>query len=353
MTTPQHKVLIFSTADPTGATHRQLEAAGCELVFGNSNINNPVGNTEEGLRELAQGCDALIGTSIKGARISRKVMDVSDRLRIVAKYTIGVDEIDVDEATEMGILVTHGPTEANYGAVAEGCVGMMLNILKKSRQRDQWVKEGGWRDDSLLSTYIGRRTDGYPGITIGLIGLGRVGGRFAELLRPWRARVIAYDPYIEQSRFHEHGVERVDLDTLLKESDVMSLHVVLNKETYNMIDARELAMMKPSAVIINTSRGGVINEDALTDALKEDRLAGAALDVFEQEPVDPENPLLFLGVKTLVSPHNIAMTPGGGIGPGIPWATESVLKALRGEVPDNVFNKEVIPSWIERWGKKA
>ncbi len=352
MTNPRRKVFIFSTADPTGETHSQLEAAGCDLVFGKSDINTPIGNTNESLQEGARGCDALIGTSIKGARISRSVMEASDNLRIVAKYTIGVDEIDVDDATDMGILVTHSPTESNYGAVAEGCMGMMLNILKKSRQRDEWVRGGGWRDDSLLSTYIGRREDGYPGITIGLVGLGRVGGRFAELLRPWRARIIAYDPYIEQSRFNELGVEKVDLHTLLRESDVLSLHVVLNKETYRMIGKNELAMMKGTAIVINTSRGGVIDEDELAEALQSERLSGAALDVFEQEPVDPENPLLFLGNKTLVSPHNIAMTPGGGIGPGIPWATESVLKALNGEVPDNVFNKEVIPLWLERWGKK-
>src|SRR5436190_16901098 len=127
---------------------------------------------------MARGCDALMGTSIRNAPISQRIMQASDRLRIVAKYTIGTDDVDVEAATELGILVAHGPTESNWGGVAEGTIAAMLTMLKKSRERDRSLKEsGGWRDANLQGAYVGSRADGYPGITLGLIGLGRIGSR--------------------------------------------------------------------------------------------------------------------------------------------------------------------------------
>ena len=349
MTTPQNKVFIFAPADKEGETHRILEDAGCELVLGNASWATPQGNSEEEMCVLAKECDALTGTSIRSSPITRRIMESSDRLRIIAKYTIGVDDVDVEAATELGILVTHSPTESNWGGVAEGCMASMLSLIKKLRERDAHVKGGGWRDDSLQGTYLGARADGYQGITIGIVGLGRVGGRFADLLRPWRVKVLACDPYIPSSQFDEHGAESVDFHTLLRDSDVVSLHVVLNRETRRMLGEAELSMMKPSAILLNTSRGPVVDEKALNSALKEGVIAGAALDVFEDEPLAQESPLRQLGNKVLLSPHMVSSNVGSGLGPGIKWATESVLKALKGEVPDNVFNKEVIPLWVERF----
>jgi phosphoglycerate dehydrogenase-like enzyme len=134
----------------------------------------------------------------------------------------------------------------------------------------------------LQGTYVGSRADGYPGITIGLIGLGRIGSRVATLMRPWKSRILACDPYIPESKFTEHGVERVDLPTLLGESDVVSLQVVLTRETRHMISDDQLAMMKPTALLINTSRGFCLDEVALVHALEKGKIAGAALDVFEE-----------------------------------------------------------------------
>jgi phosphoglycerate dehydrogenase-like enzyme len=280
-------------------------------------------------------------------------MESSDQLRIVAKYTIGVDDVDVDAATELGILVTHGPTESNWGGVAEGTIAMILALLKRVRERDEYVKAGGWRAEDLLGTYLGPRQDDYPGITVGLVGLGRIGSRVADLLRPWRVRMIAYDPYVPPDRFALTGVQSVDYQTLLRESDVVSFHVVLTRETRHMLGAAELAQMKPSAVLINTSRGGVVDEAALVDALDQGKLAGAAIDVFEDEPLPQESQLRELGHKVLLSPHMASANTGSGLKPGIVWATDSVLRALRGEVPDNVYNKEVIPRWRERFGGRS
>ena len=128
-------------------------------------------------------------------------MQASKNLRIVAKFTIGVDDVDVDAATEMGILVTHGPTESNWGGVAEGTITNMLTLLKKTRERDRYLKTtSGWRDMKLQGTFVGHREeDGYPGITLGIIGLGRIGSRVAKLMRPWGMKMIGYDPYVPDS----------------------------------------------------------------------------------------------------------------------------------------------------------
>src|SRR5581483_1204419 len=204
------KVFIFAPADETGETHRRLEEAGCALTLGKAGWHTPQGNNEDEMRELARDADALAGTSIRSSPITRGIMEASNKLRIVAKYTIGVDDVDVDAATELGILVTHGPTESNWGGVAEGTIANMLCILKKLRERDRHLKSGGeWRTPELTGTYLGARTegaraDGYQGLTIGIVGMGRVGTRVAELLRPWRVRVLACDPYIPEAHFAEH-----------------------------------------------------------------------------------------------------------------------------------------------------
>ena len=221
---------------------------------------------------------------------------------------VGVDDVDVDAASDMGILVCHGPTESNWGGVAEGTITAMLTMLKKVRERDRHLKDGGtWRDQKLQGTYLGSRPDGYAGITLGLIGLGRIGSRIATLLRPWKMRILATDPYVPDSRFAEHGVTRVDLPTLLRESDVVSLHVPLDATTRKMMARRELAMMKSGAILINTCRGPIVDEDALQWALTEGRIAGAGLDVMVEEPPAPNHPLFRLPNVTL-TPHSAGPT---------------------------------------------
>lgn len=348
------KILIFAPVADGGDAHRTLEANGCELILGKASWDTPQGNSEAEMVGMARGCDALMGTSIRNAPISRAILQSSDRLRIVAKYTIGTDDVDVEAATDLGILVAHSPTESNWGGVAEGTIAAMLTMLKKLRERDRLLKDkGGWRDPQLQGTYVGSRADGYAGITLGLIGLGRIGSRVATLLRPWKMRILATDPYVPDARFVEHGVTRVDLPTLLRESDVVSLHVVLTRETRHMISTEQLALMKPTAILINTSRGPCMQDGAVVEALLKGQIGGAALDVFEEEPLAADSQLRNLGDKVLLSPHMVSSNVGSGLGPGIRWATDSVLAALRGEVPDNVYNKEVIPRWERRFGGKS
>jgi phosphoglycerate dehydrogenase-like enzyme len=345
------KILIFASREEPKTIIASLEGAGFELCYGDKAWQLPRGDHEDAFVAAAREAVALMGTSIRHTPVSRRVMESSQRLRIVAKYTVGVDDIDVDAATELGIMVCHAPTEANCFGVAEQTMAFILALLKKVRERDANVRAGRWRTPEDATTFLGRRaSDGYPGITIGLVGLGRIGTRVAQLLAPWRVRTIAYDPYIPPASFLLAGVEPVDYPTLLRQSDVISFHVVLTKETRFMCAEREIALMKPTAVVINTARGKVVDEAALARALADGRLRAAAIDAFEEEPPPPDSPLRALGSKVLMSPHAASYNEGGELGPGIAWATRSVLTALSGNVPDNVYNREVIPRWRERFG---
>ncbi len=164
------RVLIYRPVDESGASHRLLEAAGCDVTVAAASADRSQ------LAALAVGVDALLGATFRG-RMDRAFLTISPRLRVVARYTIGVDDVDVAAATELGILVTHSPTETNWGGVAEGTLALMLAVLKRVRERDRHVKAGGWREPPIYGTYVGRRADGYAGITIGIVGLGRAGGR--------------------------------------------------------------------------------------------------------------------------------------------------------------------------------
>ncbi len=292
------KVFVFAPADPTGNAHKMLEDAGCELILGKANWDTPQGNNEDEMAKMAAGCDALMGTSIRSSPITQKILQASKNLRIVAKFTIGVDDVDVDAATEMGILVTHGPTESNWGGVAEGTITNMLTL--------------------------------------------------------WGMKMIGYDPYVPDSKFQQFGVERVkDLSTLLKQSDVVTLHVVLTKETRHMINAETLAMMKKTAILVNTSRGYCVDEKALIDALQNNKIAGATLDVFENEPIAADSPFRKMDDRVLISPHMVSSNYGSGLKTGLLWGTQSVIAALKGEVSPYVYNTEVIDQWKSRFGGKS
>ena len=346
------KVFIYTPVDQSGGSHKQLEAAGCELKLSDISWHKLTGDMDI-IGEVEENTAALLGVAVRKIPITRDIMLKSPGLRIIAKYTVGTDDVDVESATELGILVTHCPTEANWSGVAEGTMAMMLTLLKKIRERDLYVKEGNWRNDSLQGTYLGRRQDGYGGITIGIVGLGRIGSRLADLLAPWRVRIIAYDPYKGDQQFIHHDVERVELDELLAQADVVTLHTNLTAETKGFMNSDKFLKMKHSAYLLNASRGAVVDESALFNALDTDQIAGAAIDVFEEEPLPKQSALLGLGNKILLSPHVITFNVGAGLTTAIPWATEHVIQALKGNVPEHVYNGEVIDLWVERFGGRS
>lgn len=344
------KILIYAPREEPEDFLAKLREPGYDIAFGDKAWQAPRSDHEGDLAEAARDAVALMGTSIRHTPISRRVMEASQRLRIVAKYTVGVDDVDTDAATDLGILVCHAPTESNCFGVAETTMMMMLAMLKKAVERDEAVRAGKWREPHLGTTFLGARADGYPGITIGLVGLGRIGTRVSQLLAPWRVRVIAYDPHIPPGDFLLAGVKSVDYETLLRESDVVSFHVVLTKETRYMLRDEQIALMKPSAIVVNTARGKVIDEAAVARAIEEGRLRGAAIDAFEEEPLAMDSPLRKLGHRVLMSPHSASFNEGGELRPGMQWAARSVLTALAGGIPDNVYNRDVIPRWKERFG---
>jgi len=341
MTRP--KVCIYAPVDPAGDSHEALIAAGCDVILGTSPASPAA------LRMLARDAAVLMGATFRGGIMDDALFVTMPELRLISKYTIGVDDIDVDAATARGILVTHCPTESNWGGVAEGTLAALLALLKKLRERDRQVKQGLWRDPMLAGTYLGARQDGYAGITIGLVGLGRIGARVADLLAPWRVRILASDPYIAESRFVLHGATPVDFRTLLIESDVVSLHCSLTAETRRMIGAPELALMKPGAMLINTARGALVDLEALCACLGRGGIAAAALDVLPEEPPRPDSPLLALGDRVLLSPHMVAANAGSPLQVATAWANDSTLRALRGELPRRICNRDAIPRWRARF----
>ncbi len=348
---PNPKVLIYAQRDEPKAITDALRNAGCEVALGDNAWQKPGADYRGAFVAAARDAVALMGMYSRAMPLDRAALEACQRLRVVAKYTAGVDDIDTDAATELGIMVCHAPTEANCFGVAEATIAMILALLKRVRERDADVRAGNWRGSDMVSVYLGaRQSDDRPGLTVGVVGLGRIGTRVVDLLAPWRLRIIAHDPYIEPGRFLLAGIKAVDYETLLRQSDIVTFHTPLTKETRNMLGERELAMMKSTAILINAARGGLIDEDALARALAAGKLRAAAIDAFAEEPLPMSSPLRKLGDKVMLSPHSASFNEDAQLGPGIEWATRSVIAALAGNVPDNVFNREVIPRWKEKFG---
>lgn len=347
------KVAVVVPAEGADETYREMEAAGCTVSIADPSWAKGFNATREAYIDLCDGADAIIGARLEGIRITGDLLSLFPDLRIYCRYNIGYDDINIPAATELGVIVTNSPVEANWGSVAENAFAHILALLKKIRERDRHVKEGGWRDkDSPEALYLGRRLDGYAGLTIGIVGLGRVGSRLADLLQPWRVRILAFDPYVDESKYIHHNVTPADMETLLSESDVVTLHCDLNEETRALMGAEQLARMKPTAVFINTARGGLVDQDALCDALEQGEIAAAALDVLDQEPPVKQSPILGLGDKVLLAPHVAGRTRGSDFRSALPLQADALLTALRGEVPKNIVNPDALPKWRQRFAGK-
>jgi D-3-phosphoglycerate dehydrogenase len=235
------------------------------------------------------------GIIVRMGRITREVLTSSPDLRIVVKHGVGVDNIDVEAATELGIPVCITPY-ANYQSVAEHALSMMLALAKNLFLLDQQIRNGVWDKTSNPPCELYRKT-------LGIIGAGRIGRRLAELVQPLEMTVIGYDPFLPQGRFPE-SIRRVKrLEKLLREADFVSLHCPKTEETSHMIGEKELKMMKATAILINTARGGIVDETALLRALEDRIIRGAGMDCFAMEPLPQESPLLRIQDRLIVTPH--------------------------------------------------
>jgi D-3-phosphoglycerate dehydrogenase len=288
--------------------------------------------TEDKLIKEIKDVDALIITSQQ--HVTKKVIEAANKLKVIVKYGSkpGIDNVDLDAATRKGILVCYTPY-ANSDSVAEHTITLILALMKKLYITYSQLRQGKWREKGLLGCEL-------LGKTVGIIGLGNVGRKVAEKISGFNVKLLAYDPYIDPKVAEKINVKLVDLDTLLKESDVVTIHATLTEETKHLIGEKELKSMKKTAFIINTARGAIIDEKALIKALKEGWIAGAALDVFEQEPPSPDNPLLKMD-NVLVTPHFASCTYEAYQREAF-MAAEEVLRILKGESPKFIANPEVL-----------
>ncbi|MBP1599676.1 MAG: putative 2-hydroxyacid dehydrogenase [Acidobacteria bacterium] len=266
------------------------------------------------------------------AEISGSLLREARSLRLVQLLTAGYDKVDLAAAAELGIPVaTNGG--ANAWGVAEQTVALLLALYRRLIQCDRSVREGKWR-----KAISGFDTFEVAEKTVGLIGVGNVGRKVAKRLKAFETRILYHDivpaPDIEK----DLGARRVSLDELLRESDILSIHVPLLRNTRNLVGERELSLMKPTAVLLNTSRGEIVDEAALVAALKEKRIAGAGLDVYHQEPISPENPLLKLE-NVILTPHTAGHTYEGWFRRSR-FAWENIQRVASGQNPLSLARPE-------------
>src|SRR5262249_39959372 len=278
----------------------------------------------------ARDADALV-TSF--APVTRGVMGALEGLKTVVRTGVGYDVIDVPAATELGVVVVNIP-DIWIREVANHALGLLLAWNRKILTLDREVHAGVWS-----GRIPGDRTGALHGETVGIVGLGNIGSAFARRVAGLEMKVIACDPYVSDARFRELGVERVTLDALAERSDYVSVHTLLNAETRHLIGEAFFRRMKPTAMLINTSRGPVVDENALARALADKRLAGAALDVWETEPIGADNPLLKMDA-VIATPH-AAYFSSPAVAQVPRRCGEEVARVLTGQRPLNVVNPEV------------
>jgi len=287
---------------------------------------------EELLRRIK---DADIIVNIRAyCKFTANILTAAKKLKLISVWGTGSDNVDLEVASELGIPVTTTPGTATE-SVAEHALAIMLAVARKIPQIDRQVKEGKWVRGLVTQLY---------GKTVGVIGTGLIGSHFAKLAKGIGMNVIAwtFNPSDEKAR--NIGFKYVPLEQLLRESDVVSIHLRLSDQTEGFIGEKEIALMKPSAFLINTARGAIVDIEALIDALKEGKIAGAGLDVFKKEPVDPNDPILNLD-NIVITPHSAGQTPEV-LDKGLNMAVENVANFLAGRLT-NLVNAPLKPRWMK------
>lgn len=285
-----------------------LAEAGCETV--RADMSQKM--TEDRLIELLDGVEAAI---VGVVPMTAHVLENAPRLRVVSAHGVGVDHIDLEAATRLGVIIANCPG-ANDQAVADLTIGLMVSIARQIPQVDRDVRGGKW--GRYEGSELWKKT-------LGLIGLGRIGRGVAKRASGFDMQVLAYDPYVDEKQAEAIGVRMTSLEEVIASADFVSLHAALTEETRNMIGKRELEQMKLSAFLINTARGGLVDEEALYTALVEGKLAGAALDAFTSEP-PVDSPLLELR-NVVITPHIGAHTKEAIERVGV-LAAQNVVQAL-------------------------
>lgn len=275
-----------------------IDQVGIDILSQVAQVDVKTNLSPEELTQIIPEYDALMIRS--GTRVTTEVIEAGTQLKIIGRAGVGVDNVDVPAATRRGILVVNSP-EGNTVAAAEHAVAMMLSLSRYVPDANQSVKAGKWDRKSFTGVEVYKKT-------LGIVGLGKIGSHVASIARAMGMRLLAFDPYLSMERAEQLGCQLVDMDFLLQESDYITLHMPKTPETYHLINAEALDKMKPTARIVNCARGGIIDEEALVEALKQGKIAGAALDVYEQEPLQTESALRSLGKEIVLTPHLGAST---------------------------------------------
>jgi len=297
---------------------------------------SPVGSTSAEIIGIMrkQQTDALI---VRAGKINKEIMTASAHLQVIVKHGVGYNNIDIDAATELEIPVLYTPY-ANFESVAEHTLALILSITKKINLLDSEMKTNkSWPKSKYCLEELKHKC-------IGLIGMGRIGLRIIQLLSPLEMQVLVYDPFISESALPS-GVKKVDtVKQLVQKADIVSIHCPLTKETNHLLGEEELNSMKPNAYLINTARGGIVDETVLIKALEKGLIAGAALDTFGQEPLPKDSPFLKLD-NVIVTPHVAGTTKESFIRMGV-TAVKLAFQILEGkeeDIPvDNFINREVL-----------
>ena len=319
-----------------------LRQAGHEVIIGRPlDLAGRAAYTEPELVEQCRAADVVLASHLE--RITPAVMEHAEHLGLVIVPFIGVDTIDVPAASRLGVLVANSPTRENFIAVAEATIGLILMLLKRIKRGEARLRGGQWarRED---------RGDFLFGKTVGIVGLGRIGTHVARRLAGWDVRLIAADPYVGAERAAAVGATLVDLGTLLAEADVVTLHATLTDETRGFIGEKELRRMKPTALLLNTARGELVDEAAVARAVDERWIAGAAVDAFAREPLPADHPYRAADPERLIlTPHNVGHSEAGRRA-NLALAVEQILAVGHGEPPVHVVNPEAIPHWRMKRG---
>ena len=290
--------------------------------------------------EYAATYDAIC---LMSAKVTRKTLATPQRkLKLIARFGVGYDSVDVAACTENGVLLTITPDGVRR-PVAASVIGFILALAHRMFLKDRLTREGRWAEKG---NYLG---GGLMGRTLGVIGVGNIGKEIFRLIQPFGMNLLGCDPNVSPSAVASLGVKMVDQDTLLKQADYVSVNTLLDDKTRGLIGAREFGLMKPTAYFINTARGPVVVEAALIDALRSNRIAGAAIDVFEQEPVSPDNPLLKME-QVIVAPHAICHTDEcmSLLGQS---AFKAAVDLAHGRKPHLIVDTEALrhPDWVGKF----
>ena len=278
--------------------------------------------TEDEVIEHAKDVDAILN---QYAPLSRRVIESLTKCKVISRYGVGVNTVDLDAAKEKGIIVANVP---DYGMeeVSNHALALLLSWARKVTLLNNEVKKGTW--DFKAGVPIHR----FNNQTLGVLGFGRIPRRLIEKARPLGFKIAAYDPFVSEKDMEKEGVQKMDLEEIIQVADFLSIHVPLIEETYHLINKERLAKMKSNAIIINTARGPIVDEVALADALSKGKIAGAALDVIEEEPIKRTSPLLEMD-NVIITPHSA-------------WYSEEAMIELRTKAALNitqVLKGEVTP----------